>query len=78
MTNQEFFFASRVRTTLQVSGVVNLSQSAGHSFHTRAATTAAIAGIMFKTLSWWKNSAFLHVGIPQERLAGLSKVLSAF
>ena len=54
---------------------------AGHSFRVGAATTAAKQGISdsaIQTLGRWKSAAYLaYVRIPRERLATISKTLSA-
>ena len=73
-------FVVKVRDALQVAGVENPSQYAGHSFRIGAATTAAAAGVedsIIKTLGRWESAAYLlYLRIPRERLAALSKLLS--
>ena len=65
---------------VQPSGV-DITQYSGHSFRVGAASTAAAVGIedsLIKTLGRWESTAYLlHVRVPQDRLAWVSKQLSS-
>ena len=73
-------FTKHVRAALTSCGF-NPALYAGHSFRIGAATTAAERGIedsTIKALGRWKSDAFqAYIKIPREKLAAMSKVLSA-
>ena len=73
-------FVAVVREALGKSGL-DERKYCSHSFHIRAATTAASRGMedcIIKTLGRWESVAYLqYVRIPRERLASIPGVLAA-
>ena len=73
-------FVSSVRAALRMQGVDD-SRYSGHSFHIRAATTAALRGLpdsLIKTLGCWESSAYtVYIRTPRETLCSVSRSLVA-
>ena len=69
----------KLKESIQAAGV-NCAAYSGHSFRSRAVTTAARQGIgdaSIKVLGRWKSSAYqLYIKTPREQLAAVSRALA--